>query len=93
MTLEIEIEMIHEKLIKIANKHFEKWYIQNIPRASKELNCIVDFKDRYKVNVESIIETGASKCYISPDLIPSNYMESALYKVEVKDDFSKITIL
>ena len=51
MTLEIEIEMIHEKLIKIANKHFEKWYIQNIPRALKELNYSVDFKDRYIVNV------------------------------------------
>ena len=81
MTLEIEIEMINEKLIKIANKHFEKWYIQNIPRASKELNCIDYFKDRYKVNVESIIETGASKCYVSPYLIPSNYMESALINV------------
>ena len=36
-TLVKEIEMINEKLIKIANEHFEEQYIQNISRASKEL--------------------------------------------------------
>ena len=43
LTLEKEIKMINEKLIKIANAHYVKQYIQNIPRASKELKKIRRF--------------------------------------------------
>lgn len=43
--------------------------------------------------MKGIIDTGASKCYISLYLIPSRYIESTLYKAEVKDTFGKITIL
>ena len=57
------------------------------------LNCILEFGDGYIVNVKGIIDTGASKCYISPYLIPSKCIESALYKTEVKDVFGKITTL
>ena len=39
------------------------------------------------------MDTGASKCYISPYLILSKFIESVLYKEEVKYDFGKITIL
>ena len=48
---------------------------QNIYRNNNllNLNCTLNLEsDGYKVNAKSIIDTGASKCYISPDLIPSN---------------------
>ena len=68
---------------------------QNTYRNNNLLNidCIFEFKDGYKVNVKGNIDTGVSKCYISPYLIPSKCIESALYKTEVKDVFGKITTL
>ena len=57
------------------------------------LDSILEFKDGYKVNVKSIIDIWTSKCYISPPLIALKYIESDLYKAEVKDTFDKITIL
>ena len=68
---------------------------QNTYRNNNLLNlyCILEFKDGYKVNVKGIIDTEASKCYISQYLISSKYIESATYKAKVKDGFGKITIL
>ena len=36
LALEKKIEIINQNLIQIAKEHYEKQYIQNIPRASKE---------------------------------------------------------
>ena len=57
------------------------------------LDYVLEFKDRYKVNVKGIIDTEASKCHVSPYLFPSEYIESVLYKAEDKDVFDEITIL
>ena len=53
---------------------------QNTYRNNNLLNldCILEFKDGYKVNVKGIIDTEASKYYLSPYMILSKYIESTL---------------
>ena len=56
LTLEKEIEMTNEKLTKIANEHFENQYIQNIPKASKELKHLRDLSYKLQHYMEKLLE-------------------------------------
>ena len=87
--------MITEATEEEIKRHEEITLSQNTYRNNNllNLNYILEFEDKCIINVEGIIDTRASKYYITPDLIPSKYIESALYKAEVKDAFGKITTL
>ena len=43
--------MINQKLIQIGNEHYEKQYIQNIPRSPKELKKLrgLSYKLRHDI--------------------------------------------
>ena len=47
--------MINQKLIQIANEHYGKQYVQNIPRASKELKKLRGLSYKLKHDMDKLL--------------------------------------
>ena len=56
LTLEQKIQMINQKLIQIANEHYGKQYVQNIPRASKELKKLRGLSYKLRYDMDKLLE-------------------------------------
>lgn len=56
LTLDKEIEMINESLIKLASEHFEKRYNQNMPKNSKELKRLRGLSYKLRHQMEKLEE-------------------------------------
>ena len=57
------------------------------------IGLLIEFNDGYKLPVTSIIDTGASRNYISEEIVPKHYREEAVTKSMVRDAFVNQIIL